>query len=300
MRLTQLRDFIAVVEAGSLRAAALKLGVSQPGITKSMRQLEDELHTQLLQRNARGAALTRAGKTFLARARAIQAQLRQAEDDLQALRGGEHGSVAFGIAPAACMLVVPEALQRFRREHPKAEVRVIEGASAALVPLVRDETLDFCVSQEPVGRADPGLSFKPLFAPPLAIVGRRGHPLHNAKSLRELANASWMMFYPRGTGGVLEKMFNAAGLIVPRAIVHCESYATALSLLIQTDVLGLLNVHVVAEGWGQGRLQRIEIAEAVPAPLLGLYTRAEAPLTPAANAMAQAVTAAARRLAKRL
>jgi LysR family transcriptional regulator of abg operon len=298
MRLNQLRDFIAVVEAGSLRGAAGKIGVSQPAITKSIRHLEQELHVQLLQRNARGALVTRAGRVFLARARVIQGELRKVEDDLQVLRGGQQGSVAFGIAPAACMLVVPEALQQFRRSLPAADMRVVEGASAALILLVRDETLDFCVSQSPAAKLDGALEFKPLFRPQLRVVGRRGHPLRSARSLRELAGASWLMFYPPGSGAMLEKVFAAAGLALPRPIVHCESYATALSLVAKTDVLGLLSSQMVTEAWGQRYLQVIDIQENIPAPLIGLYTRSEAPLTPAAAAMAQAITAVARRLAR--
>jgi DNA-binding transcriptional LysR family regulator len=97
---------------------------------------------------------------------------------------------------------------------------------------------------------------------------------------------------------MLEKMFAAAGLPLPRPVVHCESYATALSLVAKTDVLGLLSPQVVHEPWGQRYLQVIDIQESIPAPLIGLYTRSDAPLTPAAAAMAQAVTATARRLAK--
>ena len=298
MRLNQIRDFIAVVEAGSLRAAAGKVGVSQPAITKSIRQLEQELHVQLLQRNARGAAVTRAGKVFLSRARVIQAELRKAEDDLLVLRGGGEGTVAFGIAPAACMLIVPDALQQFRRSMPGADVRVVEGSSAALTMLVRDETLDFCVSQNPAAKLDGALAFKPLFRPQLRVVGRRGHPLRSARSLRELAGASWLMFYPPGSGAMLERIFAAAGLSLPRPTVHCESYATALSLVAKTDVLGLLSAQMVTEAWGQRYLQVIDIQEDIPAPLIGLYTRSDAPLTPAAAAMAQAVTVTARRLAR--
>jgi DNA-binding transcriptional LysR family regulator len=175
---------------------------------------------------------------------------------------------------------------------------VVEGASAALVLLVREETLDFCVSQSPSGRLDPGLQFKPLFRPPLVVVGRHGHPLRGARNLRDLAEASWLMFYPRGTGAMLETMFDAIGLPLPRSIVHCESYATALSLVSKTDVLALLSPQIVSDGWGQRLLQKIDIQETVPGPLLGLFSRAGTPLTPAAHAMAQALTATARRLAR--
>jgi LysR family transcriptional regulator, regulator of abg operon len=298
VRLNQIRDFVAIADTGSLRAAARSVGVSQPAITKSLRLLEQELHVQLLERNARGAALTRAGKVFLARARVIQTELRKSEEDLQLLRGGPEGSVAFGIGPALCMLILPDAMLQFRRSHPAARVRIVEGVGTALLPLVRDETLDFIVSMSPNGKLDAGLKFKPLFRPELAVVGRCGHPLRNARSLRELANASWLMFLPPGTGAMLEKAFAAVGLPLPRAIVHCESYASALALIAKTDVLGLLNPQSTTHTWGKHYLHKFEIEEAIPAPLVGIYTRADTPLTPAAAAMAQGVTATARRLAR--
>jgi DNA-binding transcriptional LysR family regulator len=298
MRLNQIRDFLAIVDTGSLRAAARKIGVSQPALTKSIRQLEQELHVQLLERNARGAAATRAGKAFLEHARVVQAELRKAEDNLALLRGGPEGSVAFGAAPVTCMLIVPDAMLQFRRTHPSTIVRIIEGVNQALLPLVRDETLDFLVSQGPKGELERSLSFKPLFRPRLTVVGRRGHPLRGAKSLRDLAEAPWLMFYPPGSGAMLEVAFAGIGLPLPRAIVHCESYATALALVAKSDVLALMSPHITADGWGQRYLQKIEISEEIPAPLVGVYTRSETPLTRPAAAMVQAVTATARHLAR--
>jgi LysR family transcriptional regulator of abg operon len=272
--------------------------VSQPAITKSIRQLEQELHIQLLQRNARGAAITPAGKAFLESARVIRSELRKAQDRLSLLRGGAEGSVAFGAAPITCMLVVPGAMLQFQRSRPGASVRIIEGVNGVLLPLVRDETLDFAISQTPSGKLDGALKFRPLFRPKLVVVGRRGHPLRGAKSLGALAGATWVMFYPPGSGAMLEKAFGNAGLPLPRSIVHCESYATALSLIGKTDILGLLNPRLAGEAWGPDELQSIDVAEEIPSPLIGLYTRADTPFTPAAATMVQAVTALARRLAR--
>jgi LysR family transcriptional regulator, regulator of abg operon len=298
MRLSQLRDFIAVVQNGSLRAAARAVGISQPAITKSIRQLEEELHVQLLQRNARGALSTPAGTAFLARAKAVESELRKMQEDLHAFRGGADGSVAFGIAPQTCMLVVPQALQQFRQRYASARVRVVEGVPTGLLPLVREGTLDFLVGMGPTRALDSAIRFKPLFRPPLVVVGRQGHPLRNARSLQELAAAQWLMYYPIGTGAMLEKAFAAAGQPLPRGIVQCESYATALALLTQTDTLGLLIPQMISRPYGFGQFEQIRIREALPAPLVGLYARADAPMTPAAAAMAQAVTASARRLAR--
>src|SRR5438093_1011742 len=85
MRLSQIRDFLAVVEAGGIRAAARKLGVSQPAITRSVRGLEAELRTRLLQRTPTGVVPTQSGRAFVARARAAQAELRKAEEEVDQL-----------------------------------------------------------------------------------------------------------------------------------------------------------------------------------------------------------------------
>lgn len=296
--MNQIRDFLAVMQSGSLRAAARSVGVSQPAITKSIRQLESELRVQLLQRSARGAVATPAGKTFLARARVVQAELRKAVEDLGPFQGVAGGSVAFGMSPQAAVLVVPEAMQQFRRRHPEARVRMLEGVGTALIPAVRDGTLDFAVAVSAAPSIEPGLQCKPLMRLPLVVAGRHGHPLSAAASLRELASAPWLIYYPAGSGTMLEKAFAAAGLAAPRAVVQCESCATALALLARTDTLGLVTPQVIQNGIGQYRLQQIRIREAIPAPLLGIYHRSDAPFTAAAAALAQAITAAARRLAR--
>jgi LysR family transcriptional regulator, regulator of abg operon len=298
MRLTQIRDFVAVIHAGSLRGAARIVGVSQPAITKSIRQLEDELGVRLLQRNARGAAATPAGKAFLARARVVQAELRKAIDDLAAFQGGSEGSVSFGTASQASMLVVPEAMQNFRQRFPNARVRVIEGVGTSFMAAVRDETLDFALAGSPPQPLDPALRFKPLLRLPLVVAGRAGHPLRGATSLRELVHLPWLMYYPLGAGGMLEKAFTAIGQPMPRSIVQCESYATALSLLARTDTVGLIAPGILKTAFGPYPLQQIRVKETIPAPLLGLYTRSDAPLTAAAACMSQAISAAARRLVR--
>jgi LysR family transcriptional regulator of abg operon len=299
MKLSQIRDFLAVAQSGSLRSAARLVGVSQPAITKSIRRLEQELHIQLLQRNARGASITAAGKAFLARARVVQTELAKVQDDLHALRGGAEGSVAFGIAPQTCVLIVPDAVRVFRRQFPDARLRIIEGVNTALLPQVRDETLDFTIGQKPTARLDPALRFRALFRPELVVAARIGHPLGASRSLRELKDAEWLMFYSPGTGAMLEVAFAAADLPFPRNVIRCESYATALALVARTDTLGLVIPQLLAEPLAQKFIRRIPIAETIPAPMVGMYARSDAPLTPAAAAMAQAVTATARRLARR-
>src|SRR5712691_6898369 len=124
MRFRQIQDFVAVVESGSIRAAARKLGVSQPAITKSVRSLEAELHSQLVRRTPQGIVPTPSGRAFFARARVVQAELRKAEEEVTQLGGDHTGSVTFGVGPISAMRIMPEAIIRFRDQCPRAQLRI--------------------------------------------------------------------------------------------------------------------------------------------------------------------------------
>src|SRR5712691_10556676 len=246
MRLSQIRDFVAVVESGGIRAAARKLGVSQPAITRSVRRLEAQLHARLLQRTPTGVVLTEPGRAFLARARAAQAELRKAEEEVDQL-GEKASSVAFGVSPTAAAMV-PEAITRFRQEFPQTRVHITEGLPQLLLPLVRDETLDFAICRRAVVKPDSGLAFRPLFRNDFVVVARKGHPLGKARSLVQLAEANWIsLLPPDNPSGPLDRAFSLAGLPVPRQVIQCESYNTAIGLLAKTDMLGLLSRQALGE-----------------------------------------------------
>lgn len=298
MRLSQLRDFVGIVEAGSIRAAARKRGVSQPVLTKSLRTLEANLGTRLLQRTAQGIVLTPSGRALLARARAVQAQLVKAREEIAMMGGNGVGSVAFG-ASAAGLPLVSEALRRFRDEHPRSYVRVVEGAPHALLPLLREGRLDFFLGPKPAA-TDAQVRTRPLFRLPLTVAGRRGHPLRHARSLAELSGAPWLLLSAGGwTESLLEASFKAAGLEQPLSLVQCESYATTLSMLAETDTLALMpRAHLLAAGL-RGVVEAIPVADRLPELAFVTYLRADdAPAGPAATLMRVIASVAAGMMAE--
>lgn len=294
-RLTQIRDFIAAVDAGSLRAGARALGISQPALTKSIRQLEDDLHVKLLQRSARGAVLTRSGKTFLARARVIQSELSKIESDL---REQHAPNVAVGASPATVVLFIPEAVDRLRRRGENARLRLVEGLTESLIPQVREESLDFAIGQKSGSATDNMIAFTPLLRVPLVVAARRGHPLGGARSLRELAEAPWIAFAAAGPARFVDRAYDALGIAPPRHIVQCDSYASALALMTRTDAVGLIVPQLLALEPYRACLQRIVIADELPALTFGVFRRADGPLSRPARTMLAALTATARALAR--
>lgn len=294
MRLTQIRDFLAVVDAGSLNAAARRLGISQPAITKSVRGLEAELSVQLLHRTTRGIVLTPSGRTFLARARVVQSELAKAREELE--QGERQGSVAIGVGPTAAFAVVPEALTLFRRRYPNSRVHVVEVIGRALLDLVRDEVLDLGISSKPAGKNERAFAYRPLYHSQLIVVGRKGHPLAKAGSLARLSGAEWLC---STMTGYLEQAFSTAGLPVPSRVAQSDSYNAAVGILTKTDTVALMPRRFLSEALVGEHLREIPVAEPLPSFTVCLITRADTPLTPIAEVMAKALTAVGRDLARR-
>jgi DNA-binding transcriptional LysR family regulator len=257
-----------------------------------MKTLEDEVQFPLLTRTSRGVVPTRYGKVLYARARSAHTELQRAEEELSELAGERSGSVAFGFGPVAAGLIVPEAVSSFRKQYPNAAVRLTEGFVHNLVALVRDGNLDFVIGPGlEEFRRDAGLRFKPLFHYERAIAARRGHPLRDAKSLHELAAAHWLSFEPLG---MLAKMFIRLGVQGPRLIVQSDSANASLGLIASTDILGVLPEPMLST---TAAVHRLAVVEVLPTFTVGIFTRADTPLTRAAALMARIVTAVGRRIA---
>jgi DNA-binding transcriptional LysR family regulator len=231
---------------------------------------------------------------FFARAKVARAELGKAVQELGDLAGLQAGSVAFGCGPFAADQVVPEAMVAFRNHFPQADVRMVEGFAHMLIPKVLDETLDFAVGPRlPEFRAKGAIRFQPLFVHDRVVVGRRAHPLARAKSLRELASAAWLTFEPQP---MLEREFSRYGLPMPHPVIQCESYIGFLSLLESTDMLGTAPRRT--RPLSGDPLHVFDIPETLLSLTVGIFTRADSPLTPAAAALAKAVAASSRKLAK--
>ncbi len=294
MRLSQIRDFIAVVDAGSISSAALSLGVSQPGLTKSIGTLEAELNVSLLQRSPRGVSLTSYGRAFYSRAHAAHAELEKARQDVAQLAGARSGQVAVGFGPLAAALVVPAAAVQFQLRFPQVELRLLEGFAHAVIPLVRDQTLDMALAARFAGnRGDAALKFRPIFSNEQVVVGRKGHPLGASRSIQELAQVHWLSFEPRA---VVIRQLSNLGLRTPVQVTQCESLNVLVAIMAGSDMLALASRRILTLPASGGALAELHRLERIPPMTTGLYVRADTPLTPAAGALARLMVDLGRQL----
>jgi LysR family transcriptional regulator, regulator of abg operon len=294
VQLTQLRNFVAIVDTGSIRACARQLGISQPAATKALRALEHDLDVELVQRSSRGVVLTEAGKAFLPRAQAVLGELREAREELGRITGSQAESVRVGVATVIGAWLVPPVLERYRRERPQARVRVVEGTQETLLPLLRAGELDFAVCLRLEPESTRGFTARPLARMRLTVVARKGHPLRHARTLQALRNAHWVMSRPRGSGGVLEQAFAAAGLALPASATECDSQSIKVALLAGSDALAVVGKPMLQEPAVAALLQEIALDTPLPLMTFSLYSRADTRPSPAARAFATAVAAQAR------
>ncbi|MEM7569336.1 MAG: LysR family transcriptional regulator [Pseudomonadota bacterium] len=122
MELRQLKYFVVVAEEGNFGAAARRLNISQPPITRQIKKLEDELGVVLLKRTPKGAQMTAAGQVFLEGARQALTQIKTSVERSRAAQRGEIGTLEVAYFGSPIYAVLPDLLQAFRRAMP--EVRV--------------------------------------------------------------------------------------------------------------------------------------------------------------------------------
>jgi LysR family transcriptional regulator, regulator of abg operon len=284
MKFNQLRDVVAIAERGSLRAAARHLRAAQPALTRSVQELERELGAPLFERRARGMILTPMGDVFVRRANAVLREVQRARDEVGQLQGGTGGRVVAGLSLVAHVALLPKALQPFRRRYPQVQLHLLDGGYPSHEAALKDGSVDFYVGPRPEGRPPPELVQEKLFDNTRIILGRKGHPLGHARSLRDLVDAEWtttsVTFRAEEEIGAL---FAQHGLPTPRLGFRSQSALTLTVLLANTDLLAMVPVQWITHAMTSGELAAINVKETLPAPAIVAVRRAGLPLTPAAE-----------------
>jgi LysR family transcriptional regulator of abg operon len=249
MKLSQLRNFTAVVDAGAVRQAAKNLNLSQSSVTKSIQQLEDDLGVQLLHRGAHGVAPTAAGKALFARARTIEAELRHARNDVETIQGAGIGEIRVCASPSVATGLLPRSVIAFQRTHPRVSFQLLEGVYPDILPAVRTGELDLAICLVPGRPRDETLSFISLVKDRLVPAVRADHPLLAKRKLRlaDLNDLDWIVYRRSHTGlDVFEQTFIANRLEPPKSTISCTSFACALALVENGDYVTLVPSQIFA------------------------------------------------------
>lgn len=263
-----------------------------------MRRLEAELGAVLLTRSVRGIVLTPIGKAFLARARAIDRDLRQVRDEITQFRGTGEGSLSVGASTAPAIGVLPNAAIKLRAAWPRAHIRISDTSFPNVLADLREGRFDMALSPRFGPKPVPAAEFavKHLFDNEVVVAVRKGHPLARAKSLRELTSAEWMRSGPvGGPSTVIDDAYRSIGLPPPECHVQCESFLALPEVLSMSDGVALVPWQILEQPGTRHRLVRVPVRETLKPTKIDLLMRAGVPLTPIARDFVDILTATAKR-----
>ena len=177
MELRHLRYFVAVAETENVSRAALKLHVSQPALSRQIRDLEDDLGFALLARSAKSVRMTEAGRVFLIETRAVLQRVDEAVKAAQNVAMGQHGELHVGFAPSPTTWLLPATLRAFRAATPNVRVRLHDLSTEEMLNGLREGRLQIAFLVRPATALLRGLRFTELTRDQLCLAVCPGHPL---------------------------------------------------------------------------------------------------------------------------
>jgi LysR family transcriptional regulator of gallate degradation len=294
--LRQLDYFLKVVERRSLTAAAADLRVTQPTLTKSIRQLEESLGVALLERLPRGVEPTAFGTVLARHARLVGVQLKDAAAEIEGLRSGRMGLVAIGAGPAWLRRQLPLAVTRAQAARPGLEVHLTGGFDDGLLRALRQGDLDFVVAELPEPSTAPDLALMELAADDLGVICRSGHALVGRPGLTPADLVTYPWILPAGNTRArrrLDALFVGRGLGAPTAAIETDSMAFMLATIRLSDGIGYSTSRLLTLDEGSG-LAMLEVEGLNGRRVAGVISRREARLSPAARAIVDELVAICR------
>ena len=182
MTLVQLRHLIALAETGSFSKAAQLLFLTQPALSRSIRALEDELHTPLFDRVGRRIEPTPFGRATLERARHLVLDADELQVGAEHFKDGQSGVLKLGMGSGPGAMLMTPLLLHMARERPKLHVEISRGGTDMLVLALRNRTLDALVVDVRSLRPAADLRIDSVHEMRGAFMVRRGHPLSRSRS----------------------------------------------------------------------------------------------------------------------
>lgn len=276
IKFRHLDAFSAIARARSFKTAAAQLNLTQPAISKTLKELEDILGVVVLERSRAGVSLTPQGEIFLDFAEQSTAALRHGLRSIQAT-GAAAGQLKLGALPSVASALLPDAVMSFTANSPDTLVEIHEGPHHDLTSRLRSGNLDLVVGR--LGKPDTmvGLSFQQLYAEEVVVVAR---PDSAARELRDVAALDrFRVLYPPKDSAIrplVARMLIAQGVPLFRNRIETASPTFGRSFAMSDpDTVWIISAGVVANDIAQGHLVALPLDMVATRGAVGIMSRAE-------------------------
>jgi len=279
VKFRHLHTFVEVARQKSVVKAAEILNVSQPAVTKTIRELEEALGVSVFEREGRGIRITRYGEVFLRHAGAALTALRQGMDSVSQELFDAAPPVRIGALPTISTRVMPRAMTLFLAEKTGSRVKIVTGDNAVLMEQLRVGDLDLVVGRLASPEKMTGLSFEHLYSEQVVFSVRNGHPLLKGKRSVFEGLADYPVLMPT-RGSIIrpsvEQFLIANGVASLPIQVETVSDAFGRAFVRSSDAIWIISAGVVAADIEDGLLATLPIDTSETRGPVGLTMRADA------------------------
>jgi len=294
LKIRQLKVVLAIAQHRSLSKASYALGISQPALTKALQDAEEVIGARLFDRLPRGVIPTAYGEVVLVRAEAILSELAQLGEELAEIASGAAGMVSIGVLPAASAGLLPGALARLRRSNPGLGVRVVEGLTRELLPMLAAGDIDVVVGRLYAPEAPDEFRREPLYQEPIVVLARSDHPVFDQPALTAADLPRFELALPSSAqrlGRDIEEALMSMAVPLPPAAVRSTSLSLIRELVHDGNVLTILPALMLAGDLLRGTVRVVPIEILTPPRPAGLISLVHRRRTPGTGALVGAVAA---------
>ncbi|MFT3907302.1 MAG: LysR substrate-binding domain-containing protein [Steroidobacteraceae bacterium] len=292
LKLQHLRVIAGIERHGSLRQAALALGLSQPALTRTLHEIELLVGAPLFERSTRGVTPNARGARLLASARRILTELAELDQDLGDASAADEW-VAVGALPAAAVGLLPGVLQRMRGKAPASRLRVLQGQTEELLTALSTGEVDLVVGRVyPTPTAD-AFDRQVLYQDAVAVLARASHPLFAAGGDPLEGLQRYPLALPSRTRAGATEIDVVLKRFATPPLVQVESNSLPLvrELLLTSDMLTVMPRMMLAGDLLRGAVREIAVLPVEGGRPCGLITRRHARLGPTAQHFISALRA---------
>lgn len=296
MELRHLRYFVTVAEEQNITRAAARLHVSQPPLSRQIRDLEVEIGVALFERSAKALSLTDAGRVFLTEARAVLARANEAVHTVKAVASGQEGEIHLAYAPSLTVELLPHALREFQQLLPGVRVALHDASTEEMLSGLKSGSFHLAMMPQPRSRAIAGLTFDELRRYNISVATHPTHPIaaKRSVSLRMLVDERLLGYTQKDYPDYHEwigDLFSGVG----RRPVVAEEHDSATSLVAAVETGR--GVAIVPESFSCFAGARLKLRPIRPTPtpiVVGLVLKRSVSIPPAVSVFMEAARKAAR------
>lgn len=246
LKIRHLEVFVTLVETGSQSATATQLNITQPALSKWLRELEEDIGAALFERGRR-LTPTAYGEIVLQYARRVLGDSVRMGDELQTFRAGQSGRVRVGLLRSAAATLIPKVITSYLRIAPDVRISLFEDTLDNLLPRLERRELD-CIIGRLQGKALSAEIFaEALYDEPVCVVARARHPLRTKKAITwpDALIHPWIVPLPETPmRQLLDAELGAMGLALPATSIESSSFLATERLLQSSDMLSLVSLQL--------------------------------------------------------